>query len=55
MFLVAQSAHTELFLHGLLRFDVILLEFVVELLQSLEILDDNPHLLDFLSDMVRVQ
>lgn len=39
---------TNLLLEGLLRLNVIFLQLVVQLLQSLKIFDGDPHLLDFL-------
>ena len=44
---------TEFFLHLLLVLDVVFLEFVVELFQSLEILNDGVHLLDALRTVGR--
>ena len=44
---------TEFFLHLLLVLDVVFLEFVVELFQSLEILDHGVHLLDALRTVRR--
>ena len=39
---------TDFFLQGFFRLDVVFFQFVVQLFESLEVLDCNAHLLNFL-------